>query len=133
MQLNFLDHPIPTKLSSGFPDAMVLLDCETTGEKVINHRIIEIGLIVIEGGVVVETWQSFIDPKVSLPTFIQTLTGITPEMVDGAPAFSDIAEELLSKLKGRTLVAHNARFDYGFLKDEFERAGYSYNASHFAQ
>jgi DNA polymerase-3 subunit epsilon len=128
MQLNFLDHPIPTKLSAGFPDAMVLLDCETTGEKVIYHRIIEIGLIVIEGGVVVETWQSFIDPKVSLTTFIQTLTGITPEMVDGAPAFSDIAEELLSKLKGRTLVAHNARFDYGFLKNEFERAGYSYNA-----
>jgi DNA polymerase-3 subunit epsilon len=128
MQLNFLDDSMPAKLSSGFPDAMVLLDCETTGGKAIYHRIIEIGLIVIEGGKVIETWQSFIDPKVALPPFIQTLTGITPEMVNGAPAFSDIAEELLSKLKGRTLVAHNARFDYGFLKNEFERAGYSYNA-----
>ncbi|HAG70729.1 MAG TPA: DNA polymerase III subunit epsilon, partial [Gammaproteobacteria bacterium] len=65
MQLNFLDHPIPAKLSSGFPDAMVLLDCETTGGKAIYHRIIEIGLIVIEGGKMIETWQSFIDPKVA--------------------------------------------------------------------
>ena len=128
MQLDFLDHSTPLKLSSGFPDAMVLLDCETTGGKAIYHRIIEIGLIVIEDGKVIETWQTFIDPKVALPPFIQRLTGITPVMVDGAPAFFDIAEELLSKLKGRTLVAHNARFDYSFLKNEFERAGYSYNA-----
>ena len=48
-------------------------------------------------------------------------------MLNGAPEFSQIAEELLSKLKGRTLVAHNARFDYSFLKNEFERAGMSYN------
>ena len=128
MQLDFLDHSTPVKLSSGFPDAMVLLDCETTGGKAIYHRIIEIGLIVIEDGKVIETWQTFIDPKVALPPFIQRLTGITPVMIDGAPAFFDIAEELLSKLKGRTLVAHNARFDYSFLKNEFERAGYSYNA-----
>ena len=128
MQLDFLDHSTSVKLSSGFPDAMVLLDCETTGGKAIYHRIIEIGLIVIEDGKVIETWQTFIDPKVALPPFIQRLTGITPVMVDGAPAFFDIAEELLSKLKGRTLVAHNARFDYSFLKNEFGRAGYSYNA-----
>ena len=128
MQLNLLDSPISAKLSSGFPDAMVLLDCETTGGKAIYHRIIEIGLIVIEGGELIETWQTFIDPKVALPPFIQRLTGITPGMINGAPAFFDIAEELLSKLKGRTLVAHNARFDYSFLKNEFKRAGFTYNA-----
>ena len=54
MQLNLLDPPTFAKLSSGFPDAMVLLDCETTGGKAIYHRIIEIGLIVIEGGEIVE-------------------------------------------------------------------------------
>ena len=128
MQLNLLDRPTSAKLSSGFPDAMVLLDCETTGGKAIYHRIIEIGLIVIEGGELIETWQTFIDPKVTLPPFIQRLTGITPGMIKGAPVFLDIAEELLSKLKGRTLVAHNARFDYSFLKNEFERAGFTYNA-----
>ena len=128
MQLNLLDRPTSAKLSSGFPDAMVLLDCETTGGKAIYHHIIEIGLIVIEGGELIETWQTFIDPKVTLPPFIQRLTGITPGMIKGAPVFLDIAEELLSKLKGRTLVAHNARFDYSFLKNEFERAGFTYNA-----
>ena len=128
MQLNLLDRPTSAKLSSGFPDAMVLLDCETTGGKALYHRIIEIGLIVIEGGELIETWQTFIDPKVTLPPFIQRLTGITPGMIKGAPVFLDIAEELLSKLKGRTLVAHNARFDYSFLKNEFERAGFTYNA-----
>ena len=128
MQLNWLDQPTPTRLSSGFPEAMVLLDCETTGGKAIYHRIIEIGLVVVENGKLIETWQTFIDPKVSLPPFIQRLTGISPSMVNGAPEFADVAEELLSKLKGRTLVAHNARFDYSFLKNEFERAGISYNA-----
>tara|TARA_B100000767_G_C19757201_1_gene533496 strand:+ start:401 stop:1948 length:1548 start_codon:yes stop_codon:yes gene_type:complete len=128
MQLNFLDQPTPKTLSSGFPESMVLLDCETTGGKAIYHRIIEIGLLVIEKGELIEKWQTFIDPKVPLPPFIQKLTGISPGMVDGAPEFCDIAEELLSKLKGRTLVAHNARFDYSFLKNEFERAGINYNA-----
>ena len=92
MQLNLLDPPISGKLSSGFPDAMVLLDCETTGGKAIYHRIIEIGLIVIEDGELIETWQTFIDPKVALPPFIQRLTGITPGMINDAPAFFDIAE-----------------------------------------
>jgi len=128
MQLSFLDQSTPTLLSPGFPDSMVLLDCETTGGKAIYHRIIEIGLLVIEKGELVERWQTFIDPKVQIPTFIQTLTGISPGMIDGAPEFGDIAHELLSKLKGRTLVAHNARFDYSFLKNEFDRVGISYNA-----
>ena len=128
MQLNWLDTPPPTQLSSGFPEKMVLLDCETTGGNAVHHRIIEIGLLVIENGELIETWQSFIDPRVALPPFIQKLTGISPGMVRGAPEFSEIAEELLAKLEGRTLVAHNARFDYGFLKNEFERVGISYNA-----
>ena len=130
MQRNWLDDltPVPTVLSSGFPEHMVLLDCETTGGKAIYHRIIEIGLLVIENGVLTEKWQSFIDPQVPLPPFIQRLTGIDPSMLQGAPIFADIAEVLLSKLQGRTLVAHNARFDYSFLKNEFARAGISYSA-----
>ena len=128
MQLNWLDSEIPSTLSSGFPAKMVLLDLETTGGKAIYHRIIEIGLLVIENGELVEKWQTFVDPEASLPPFIQKLTGINPGMLQGAPRFEAIAEELLSKLAGRTLVAHNARFDYGFLKNEFERIGISYNA-----
>lgn len=130
MQLNWLDNETrpPEVLSPGFPEKMVLLDLETTGGKATHHRIIEIGLLVIEQGVVIERWQSFIDPETSLPPFIQRLTGIAPSMLRGAPKFAQVAETLLGFLEGRTLVAHNARFDYGFLKNEFERIGTSYNA-----
>jgi DNA polymerase-3 subunit epsilon len=128
MQLNWLDSDTPALLSKGFPEKMVLLDLETTGGKATHHRVIEIGLIIIEQGEMVERWQSFIDPETTLPPFIQKLTGIAPSMLLGAPLFAEIAEQLLGYLEGRTLVAHNARFDYGFLKNEFQRAGISYNA-----
>jgi DNA polymerase-3 subunit epsilon len=130
MQLNWLDEetPTPATLSAGFPEKMVLLDLETTGGKATHHRIIEIGLVVIEQGEVIERWQSFIDPETMLPPFIQKLTGIAPSNLRGAPLFSQVADKLLAYLDGRTLVAHNARFDYSFLKNEFERIGVSYNA-----
>ena len=110
MQLNWLDNDIST-LSAGFPEKMVLLDLETTGGKATYHRIIEIGLIVIEHGEVIERWQSFVDPETTLPPFIQKLTGIAPSMLRGAPVFAQVAEPLLAYLNDRTLVAHNARFD----------------------
>lgn len=130
MQLNWLDDetPTPETLSGGFPEKMVLLDLETTGGKATHHRIIEIGLLVVEHGKVLERWQSFIDPETILPPFIQKLTGIAPSMLRGAPLFSEVADKLLTYLEDRTLVAHNARFDYGFLKNEFQRIGISYNA-----
>jgi len=108
-------------LSSGFPDKMVLLDCETTGGKATYHRIIEIGLIVVEQGEIVETWESFIQPDQQIPEAITRLTGIHQAMVANAPRFEGIADILLSKLELRTFVAHNARFDYGFIKNEFSR------------
>jgi len=129
MQLNWLEqtHPATTKLSEGFPDKMVLLDCETTGGQAKYHRIIEIGLIIIEDGRLVETWQSFVNPETILPSHIQKLTGINPSMLNYAPKFSEIADILLEKLKDRVLVAHNARFDYSFLKSEFKRIAVSYS------
>ena len=114
------------KLSSGFPDKLVILDCETTGSKPTYHRITELGLLIVENGEIVETWESFIKPNQHLPQNIQSLTGISPEMLVNAPDFSEIADLLLEKLNGRVLVAHNARFDYGFLKNEFSRIGIKY-------
>ena len=129
-QFNWIDQDLPSAahLSSGFPESMVLLDCETTGGNANYHRIIEVGLIVIEHGEVIEEWQSFINPNTILPESIQRLTGITPGMLRDAPKFSAVSESLLSKIEGRTLVAHNARFDYSFLKNEFERAGINFRA-----
>lgn len=129
MQLNWLDQPNTDSLplSDGFPDRMVILDCETTGGRAKYHRIIEIGLVVIENGRLVETWQSFINPETIIPSFIQKLTGIKPNMLNNAPKFREIADILHEKLKNRTLVAHNARFDYSFLKSEFNRIGINYS------
>ena len=126
MQLTFLNDDVE-KLSSGFPEKLVILDLETTGGRATRHRIIEVGLIIIEEGECVEKWQTFVDPETYLPMNIQRLTGIRPEDLEGAPTFRMIADELLDKLTGRTLVAHHARFDYGFLKNEFARIGYSYS------
>ncbi len=128
-QTNWLDEKIPeTLLSTGFPESMVILDCETTGGKSSYHRIIEVGLLVIENGKVIKRWQSFVDPEISLPPIITRITGIQQKDLVGAPVFADIADELLQIIEGKILVAHNARFDYGFLRNEFSRLGTSYSA-----
>lgn len=124
-QLDWLNESIAT-LSTGFPAQMVLLDCETTGLKPAVHRIIEIALLVVEQGKIIEQWQTLLDPDTHIPLEIQRLTGITPDKLIRAPTFTAIADQLLARLQGRVLVAHNARFDYGFLKNEFSRAGISY-------
>lgn len=129
-QFNWVDQERPSvsRLSSGFPESMVLLDCETTGGNANYHRIIEVGLLIIDRGEVVKKWQSFINPVVTLPEAIQRLTGITSSMLRDAPKFDAVSESLLDMLEGRTLVAHNSRFDYSFLKNEFERVGINYRA-----
>jgi DNA polymerase III subunit epsilon len=105
---------------SWLPD-MVILDIETTGGSHLYDRITEIALVRIQNGEVVDTWQSLINPGKSIPITITHLTGITDEMVKEAPSFADIASELYQYLEGVPLAAHNVRFDYGFLKAEYQR------------
>ena len=116
------------KISLAFPDEMVLLDCETTGGKATRDRMTEIALMVVKSGEVVETWQSLINPECLIPPWIEKLTGIRQEQVNAAPTFAEIAEELASRLHNRVIVAHNARFDYGFIKNEFKRVGVNFSA-----
>lgn len=101
----------------------VFLDLETTGATPLKDRITEIALIHFENGVEVSRWQTLVNPEVSIPPFIQQLTGITDQMVVDAPTFKEVATELLDHLSGRVLCAHNVRFDHGFLKNEFKRIG----------
>lgn len=128
-QTNWLEaERIEKILSSGFPESMVILDCETTGGKSSYHRMIEVGLLIIENGKVTKRWQSFINPETTLPPFITKITGIYAKDLVDAPIFADIADELLEIIEGKILVAHNARFDYGFLRNEFSRIGTKYTA-----
>lgn len=105
---------------------LVFLDLETTGATAHYDRITEIGLVEVDCGRHVGEWSSLVNPEMRIPLSIQTLTGITDAMVANAPTFADLAESLYDRLEGKVLVAHNARFDYGFLKNAFHRLGLRY-------
>lgn len=93
-----------------------VVDVETTGGSYRRgHRITEIAIVQVEDGVLADSFSTLVNPGRSIPRRIQSLTGITPRMVSGAPFFEDVADRVLERLKGRTFVAHNARFDWGFV------------------
>ncbi|RPH40011.1 MAG: hypothetical protein EHM87_23055 [Burkholderiales bacterium] len=104
------------------------VDLETSGVSPSEDRITEIGIVLVDGDEQVEEWSSLVDPGVPIPPEITALTGITNEMVRGAPPFEALLPEVARRLEGRVFVAHNARFDYGFLKAEFRRAGERFGA-----
>jgi DNA polymerase III subunit epsilon len=107
---------------------MVFVDLETTGATANIDRITEIGIVeVSEHGV--SEWSTLVNPEAPIPPFIERMTGISNEMVAGAPRFAQLADEVLSRLQGRMFIAHNARFDYGFLKQEFRRVGINFRAT----
>ncbi|HVP08691.1 MAG TPA: exonuclease domain-containing protein [Burkholderiales bacterium] len=107
---------------------LAIVDLETTGAHPAWNRVTEIAVVEAQAGEVAGEWSTLVNPGTPIPAAIQVLTGITNEMVANAPAFADIARELRERLEGRVLVAHNARFDYGFLRHEFERAGLRFQA-----
>ena len=106
---------------------LIFLDLETTGMSATHERITEIGLVEVANGEFAGSWSQLVNPQRSIPFFIQSLTGISDEMVEDAPTFEQLAPGLFERLAGKLLVAHNARFDCGFLKSEFERVGMSYD------
>jgi DNA polymerase-3 subunit epsilon len=107
---------------------LAIVDLETTGTRAAVDRVTEIAVIEVDGFEVSSQWSTLVDPGRPIPGEVQALTGITHEMVRGAPRFVDLAEMLHERLRGRIFVAHNARFDYGFLRREFERAGIAFHA-----
>ncbi|GHN00223.1 exonuclease [Cytophagales bacterium WSM2-2] len=105
-----------------------IVDIETTGGHAASHRITEIAIYHHDGFKITDHYKSLINPGRTIPYFITGLTGINYEMVKEAPAFLDIAKEVYGWLEGRVFVAHNAHFDYSFLKKEFEDAGIAWNS-----
>ena len=90
--------------------AFVCVDTETTGLIPLRDRIIEIGLLRIEGGEVTARFQTLLQPDVMLPAIITEITGITDDDLVTAPRFGDVAEQIASLLDGALFVAHNAEF-----------------------
>ncbi len=107
------------------------VDLETTGASPNSDRIIEIGILRVENGKLVKTYQTLINPETHLPPFIENMTGIHAQELENAPTFSQIKEDVENLLKDSVFVAHNVRFDYGFLKNEFKRFGILFRSKHF--
>jgi DNA polymerase-3 subunit epsilon len=124
----------PAQDLAGLPRDIVFVDLETTGANAAYHRITEVGIVRIEDGCVVDEWSSLVNPECEIPAYIQSFTGITNEMVAAAPRFADIAALVLEKLRSASfraapvIAAHNARFDYAFLRAEFRRVELNFSA-----
>ena len=109
-----------------FSTPLVFVDIETNGLNHIRGRVIEVAAIRVEQGKVTKTFRSLLDPETDLPYYITNLTGITTNDLKGAPTFHQIGKELRDVLQDAIFVAHNVRFDYSFLKQEFGRMGLSF-------
>ncbi|MCK6391222.1 MAG: 3'-5' exoribonuclease, partial [Azonexus sp.] len=107
---------------------LAFVDLETTGATATIDRITEIGIVEVDADGSVREWQQLLNPETRISPFIENLTGISNAMVAEAPRFTEVAAETLKRLEGRLFIAHNARFDYGFLKNEFKRAGIDFRA-----
>lgn len=107
----------------GLDRPLAIVDLETTGGSVTRDRITEIGIVEVDAQGVRE-WSTLINPQVPIPRSIQGLTGITDTMVADAPKFEQMAKQIWQRLKGKTFVAHNVRFDYGFIRNAFADLGF---------
>jgi DNA polymerase-3 subunit epsilon len=105
---------------------LAFVDLETSGATAHHDRITEVGIVTVDPDGHVEEWSSLVNPGQRIPPFIESLTGISNAMVADARAFEDIADEVHRRLEGRLFIAHNVRFDYGFLKNEFGRVGLNF-------
>ncbi|MBC5787324.1 PolC-type DNA polymerase III [Clostridium facile] len=106
-----------------FDGEFVVFDTETTGLNAQDERLTEIGAVVVKNGEILEEYDEFVNPGKPIPPNITELTGITDEMVADAPGERESLEKFFAFVNGRVLIAHNAKFDMGFLAAAAERCG----------
>ena len=109
-----------------FDGEFVAFDLETTGLSSRTDRIIEIGAVLMKNGQEIDRFQTFVDPERKLEKKIIDLTGITDDMLVGAPKIEEVLPKFLEFVGDRVLVAHNADFDTGFIRAECQRQGLTY-------
>ncbi|HEV2294986.1 MAG TPA: exonuclease domain-containing protein [Tepidisphaeraceae bacterium] len=103
---------------------LAVVDVETTGASAQwGDRVIEIGLVRVEGGRTVDEYQQLIDPQRPISRGITALTGISPDMCDGQPLFEHILPNVIELMQGAVVIGHNVRFDLSFLRKEFRACG----------
>ncbi len=103
-----------------------VVDIETTGGIPKRDKITEIAVIIYDGKEIIDEFQSLVNPERSIPPHITRITGITNEMVEDAPKFYEIAKDVIDILENSIFVAHNVRFDYQFIREEFRSLGFTF-------
>ena len=110
------------------PAIFAIIDTETTGMRSHSDRVIEVGIVRVERGEIVRTYRTLINPGFPISPRITEMNGITNDDLVGAPSFEEVALDIEDMLKDAVFVAHNASFDYGFIKSEFRRLGMPFRA-----
>jgi len=103
-----------------------IIDVETTGGQARHERITEIAIVLHDGQRIVNTFSTLINPERSIPWNITRITGISDDMVVGAPKFYEVARQIVEITEGAIFVAHNVTFDYSFVREEFLRLGFQF-------
>ena len=106
---------------------LAIIDVETTGGSAKRERIIEFAVIVYDGYKVIDQFESLVNPERSIPPYITHMTGISNEMVADAPRFYEIARKIIEITQDCIFVAHNVRFDYSFIAEEYYNLGFTYS------
>lgn len=104
-----------------------IIDVETTGGSPSLDRVVEIAIIVFDGKEITQTFSTLLNPKRSIDPYVTRLTGITNEMVQKSPSFQDVHEKVLEMTHENIFVAHNVKFDFGMIRQEFRRIGIDFN------
>lgn len=104
-----------------------IVDIETTGGYAAASGITEISIQVLDEGMVIQRFETLVNPVHKIPPFIKAMTGITDDMVKDAPLFEEIAEEVYALLKDKIFVAHSVNFDYSFIRSQLFHCGYELN------
>ncbi len=103
-----------------------VVDVETTGTSYKNGKITEIAILIHDGIKIIEEFSTLINPEQKIPYRIQQLTGINDRMVETAPKFFEVAKKIVEITEDCVFVAHNASFDYNFIRQEFKYLGYDF-------
>ena len=104
-----------------------IVDIETTSGSPRTGKITEIAIFIYNGQKITDSFVSLVNPECNIPFYITNITGISDQMVADAPRFYEIAKKVVEITSNKIFVAHNVKFDYNFIRKEFEELGYQFS------
>ena len=123
----FQHFSISLEPNNGYSLIYAIVDIETTGGYAANNAITEVAIVLHDGKKELSSYETLVNPLIPIPRYVQSLTGISDELVSRAPLFKEVATEIFELLKNAIFVAHNVNFDYSFLKYQLKSCGFELN------